>query len=270
MCHFPLLILLLLSLPGMVAYGQDTQASAKGHLNRGLALFQKGDLSGAIVEYNAAIEIDPRFTMAYNWRGLAQERMGFHDEAIADYDKAIEIDPGYAMAYSNRGMARESKGDRHGAFADYNKAIEVDPRNAYAYNIRGLAREGRSLGGTGTGRGGLGDYDGAIADYTKALEIDPGYAEAYYNRALARDAKGDYDGAIADATKAIENFRGQMNPQDAAIANAYALRGLAQLRLGKDEEAQRDIASAIKLNSRLKSSLEAQVAKIKQARRPKE
>jgi tetratricopeptide (TPR) repeat protein len=197
--------------------------------------------------------------------------MGFHDEAIADYDKAIEIDPGYAMAYSNRGTARESKGDRHGAFADYNKAIEVDPRNAYAYNIRGLAREGRSLGGTGAGRGGVGDYDGAIADYTKAIEIYPGYAEAYYNRALARDAKGDYDGAIADATKVIELLPTLMSAaKDDAYANAYALRGLAQLRLGKDEEAQRDIASAIKLNSRLKSSLEATSAKIKQARRPKE
>jgi tetratricopeptide (TPR) repeat protein len=271
MRHFPLLILLLLSLPGVVAYGQDAPATAKGHLFRGLALAEKGDLSGAIVEYNAAIEIDPRYTTAYNFRGLARERMGYHDEAIADYDKAIGIDPKYAMAYSNRGLAREGKGDRQGAFADYNKAIEVDPKNAYAYNVRGLAREGRALGDTGSGRGGAGDYDGAIADYTKAIEINPGFYQAYYNRALARDAKGDYDGAIADATKVTEHLRVTMNAaQDNELANAYGLRGLAELKLGKDEEAQRDIASAIRLNSRLKTSLEAESAKIKQARRPKE
>ena len=82
---------------------------------------------------------------------------------------------------------------------------------------------------------------------------------------------GDYDGAIADATKVIELLPTLMGAaKDDEYANAYALRGLAQLRLGKDEEAQRDIASAIMLNSRLKSWLEAESAKIKQARRPKQ
>ena len=40
------------------------------------------------------------------------------DGAIADFDIAIIFDPQSAMAYNNRGVAREHRGDVNGAISD--------------------------------------------------------------------------------------------------------------------------------------------------------
>ncbi len=45
---------------------------------------------------------------------------------------------------------------------------------------------------------------------------------------------------------------------------------MAKLEQGKDAEAQQDFYTAIKLDGRLKSDVEAMRAKIKQTRKPKE
>ena len=63
------------------------------------------------MEYNKAIEIDPKNALPYNDRGVAYRGKGDYDPTIADYTKAIEIDPKYALAYCNRGAAYADKGE---------------------------------------------------------------------------------------------------------------------------------------------------------------
>src|ERR1043166_1930531 len=63
---------------------------------------------------------------AYNNRGNAKDAKGDLDGAIADYDRAIELDPKYASAYYNRGDAKDDKGDLDGAIADFKRATELD------------------------------------------------------------------------------------------------------------------------------------------------
>ena len=53
---------------------------------------------------------------------MAKRRKGDLKGAISDYDRTIEIDPKYAIAYLNRGNARDEKGDLEGAIADYTAA----------------------------------------------------------------------------------------------------------------------------------------------------
>ena len=53
---------------------------------------------------------------------------GDYTGAIADYDKAIELDPNYATVYHNRGLAKAEIKQYTEAIADYNKALELDPR----------------------------------------------------------------------------------------------------------------------------------------------
>jgi len=157
-------------------------------------------------------------------RGQNYAEQGLHDQAIADYTKAIELDPRFALAYNNRGWAYHEKGLHDQAIADYTKAIELDPRFALAYIYRGgLSRKASSTrpspttprpsnsipgmsGPTTTGLiyGSKGLHDQAIADYTKAIELDPRHAWAYRNRGVAYERKGLYDQAIADYTKALE------------------------------------------------------------------
>ncbi|NJO94508.1 MAG: tetratricopeptide repeat protein [Hydrococcus sp. RM1_1_31] len=47
--------------------------------------------------------------------------------AIEDFTKAIELQPDYVAAYNYRGYARSQIQDFQGAIADYNQAIALHP-----------------------------------------------------------------------------------------------------------------------------------------------
>lgn len=100
--------------------------------------FNKGkecdDPDEAIADFTRAIEINPHYVDAYNWRGMTYEsdKSGY-DSAIADFTRAIEIDPQYVNAYINRGTVYDSKGEYDKAIADFTRAIEIEPNNPRSY-----------------------------------------------------------------------------------------------------------------------------------------
>src|SRR5438552_18422588 len=101
-CLFRAVILLLVV--ASLAQAQTSRFAA-AYYNRGNERYQKGDLDGAIADYDAALTFDPRWARAYNMRGSARYNKGDLDGSIADYTRAIETDPPLGMAHSNRGMA---------------------------------------------------------------------------------------------------------------------------------------------------------------------
>jgi tetratricopeptide (TPR) repeat protein len=182
----------------------------------------------AIADYNQAIQLDPRFVMAYHRRGHAYNEKGDKDRAIADYTQALRLDPNYKAAYIGRGNAYNGKGDHDRAMADYNQALRLDPNYAIAYNNRGNAYYGK------------GDYDRAIADYTQALRLDPNYTTAYANRGDAYRMKSQNDEAIKDLNEAI-----RLDPN---YSFAYASRGAVYSGKGQKNQAIADLEKAISLN----------------------
>jgi len=95
------------------------------HLFKGAAYVIKWQTGEAIAEYNKAIELNPRFAMAYRARGKAYSKKRQHDKAISDYNKAKDIDPRFAMAYYNRGIAYEANGNMKQACSDWKTACEL-------------------------------------------------------------------------------------------------------------------------------------------------
>lgn len=155
------------------AFDEETYEKAKRFFYRGRAKQDDGDLGGAIVDFDKAIEIDPRHARYYFRRGGAKRGNGDLDGAIADYTRAIEINQGDAFAYNNRAAVKRLQGDLEGALADYDKAIETCPGYLEAYNNRGAAKQSN------------GDLDGAVADYTKAIEIEPRVTDFYFGPRVA-------------------------------------------------------------------------------------
>ena len=55
--------------------------------------------------FNKAIELNPRFVLAYSDRGIIWKEKREYDKAIADFTKAIELNPRFVQAYGGRGFA---------------------------------------------------------------------------------------------------------------------------------------------------------------------
>jgi Flp pilus assembly protein TadD len=64
---------------------------------------------------------------AYNNRGLTKSRKGNLDGALADYNRAIELSPTTAGPYINRGILKKKLGDTKGSSADFSRAVQLNP-----------------------------------------------------------------------------------------------------------------------------------------------
>lgn len=110
------------------------------HLDKGNHYFDKEKWDEAIIEYTAAIEIDPANAQAYTNRGAAYVEQGKYELAIADYNKASELSPENIIVYYNRSMAYIHIGEYDKAIADCNKIIdELDLKYHWVYFNRAVA-----------------------------------------------------------------------------------------------------------------------------------
>jgi len=149
------------------------------------------DYTGAILDCNKALEINPKLESALALRGSANRLLGNFQDAVNDYDAALTINPAYARAYYLRARAKVGLKNFQEAILDYNRALELDLKMYEAYWMRA---ESKMM---------LKDYQGAIDDLSVYLEEDPN-AQAYLNRGLAKSALEKHSAAISDYTKTFD------------------------------------------------------------------
>ena len=87
--------------------------------------FQKGDYEGAAVLYRKLAENRP---LARHWAflGAALGAGGHPEEGLAASFRAVELDPRYGLAYYNRALILRNTGRRSRAIKDLKKALEAD------------------------------------------------------------------------------------------------------------------------------------------------
>ena len=107
--------------------------------NRGLAYGILKQYRRAILDYNEAIRLNPRYAYAYNNRGNAYFGLKQYRRAIQDFSGSLRINPKFALAYYNRGFAYRNLKQYHRAIWDYSEAIRLNPKDANAYLNRGIA-----------------------------------------------------------------------------------------------------------------------------------
>jgi tetratricopeptide (TPR) repeat protein len=115
------------------------ELSLKEIILKGNEHYYNKEYNEAIKYYDKALEIDPKYALAWNNKGVAVGKLEKYNEAIGCYDKALEIDPKDADEWYNKGNALHDLGKYKEAIECYDKALEIDAKDAYAVNNIGLA-----------------------------------------------------------------------------------------------------------------------------------
>lgn len=204
---------------------------ATAHIVRGNAYFSKGDYNGAARDYDEAIQLNPKNSVAFYNRGNVYNRLGQYDDAIENYDKAIELRPNYANAFNNRCSAYTSKGAYDRGIEDCSRAIALDATKANFFVSRGNAYNKKA------------DLDRAMSDYDEAIRLDANNVSAYLGRCSVLIDKANYGNAIESCDQALKR-----QPNNSSARNnrcwARAILGGAQEQL---KQALDDCDEALRL-----------------------
>lgn len=115
--------------------------STRGHFNKGLTLLSAGRAPEAVVEFRAALALDPdslQFRLLIAEAYLAADSI---HPAIAALDTLLRRRPNHAAAHYFRGSAYEELGDLARARADLRAAASADDTTAESRNYAAQARE---------------------------------------------------------------------------------------------------------------------------------
>jgi len=133
------------------------------YFEKGIRCYDKGDLSGAIINWSITLAINPKEPNAYYSRAIVKEELHTWKAALKDYDKAIELAPDFTSALVNRGSLKDDKGDYKGAIHDYNTAFKIGSLE--------LEEEQMIYFNRGNSKYNLKDSKGACEDWQKAYQL---------------------------------------------------------------------------------------------------
>lgn len=95
------------------------------HTDGGLAKFELKDMSGAIADSDAAIQLNAHNHRAYYNRGCMHGRQGNYTAAIRDFTQALALNPDNPEAHLDRGVAHYNLGDAQQALNDLQEAAKA-------------------------------------------------------------------------------------------------------------------------------------------------
>jgi tetratricopeptide (TPR) repeat protein len=177
--------------------------AALDHYLRGYALLQEvnaDSVDGAEQELLKAVEIDPRFALAFS--ALAQARVyrsnysvgygaGFVAEARQFAERAVREDPQLPEAHAVLGIVNQRQWDWESADHQYLEALRLKPSFALARRWRaGLVLQ-------------FARFEEALGEMERAAEEDPFDRGAVSGRGLALMLAGRYREAISYMEKAV-------------------------------------------------------------------
>ncbi|MBX2916411.1 MAG: tetratricopeptide repeat protein [Cyclobacteriaceae bacterium] len=109
------------------------------YAERGLLRLNAGNLTGALSDYNEAINLEPDNFDYYLNRGLIKERAKDFTGALADYKQVITIKPEYEKGWLSHGNVMVKLNRFAEAIEDYTTALIYYPNYGLAYYNRAQA-----------------------------------------------------------------------------------------------------------------------------------
>ncbi|HTU88745.1 MAG TPA: tetratricopeptide repeat protein [Gemmataceae bacterium] len=129
--------------------------------NRGICRMEKGNLEGALADFDAALRRGAGKVGLYYRRSQVLFLSGDPKAAQADLDKALALEPTLVPLHSFRAKILICEGDGNGALAAAEKLISLHPTSADALNCLAFVHAWR------------GENHKALTDYAASLKLDP-------------------------------------------------------------------------------------------------
>ncbi|MDB9704024.1 tetratricopeptide repeat protein [Rhodospirillales bacterium] len=202
-----------------------------------IALEQREQITSVRNWIEKAIEVDPKFDLAYYNLAWAQlkEKPKNYTEAENNFRRALALNPSYKEAYYGLGMVFGYQKQYELSDQYLSKALELDEQYLTAYKWRGIVRDE------------MGDYESALKDFSNALDLDPSNGDIYVRRARAAIKIPRYSDAMKDLDLAVR-FDPSNHRIDLYKADIY-------LNLGKFDAALKSATSALEKKPRYAEAL---------------
>jgi tetratricopeptide (TPR) repeat protein len=200
--------------------GQDTTVSVRiliarthnhaavEHFDNGIEFYNKGfeaNYKKAAVEFQAALDIDPKYSQAALYLGRVDNALFEDEKALAAFKLAIENDPDYVEARASYAAALLDAGDMDEAVRQLNIVTQRQPENgmgwyllSQAYARKGDYKDGRTAA------------EAAIKDTPNNAEAHFWLAECLRQLNLPADAEREYTAYLA-LSNFDSGFGGKMN-----------------------------------------------------------
>jgi len=209
-------------------------SSADARLGVGDQLAAAGDMEGAAIEYQAAMQLEDS-GRTYVKMGDMSCRYGQMTTAMAWYRQAIAKDPDCGAAHRQLGLIQLSQKDMTGAAASLRKALILDPKDSVA---------GETL----------------VEIWRKQVAANPSFPENYLGLAGALQLTGDFVGAESayNQVQSIDPKNAGLAAGRASLSRAYQHTNAEKHKLATDtlfnqglkREALAEISQAVMLEPR--------------------
>jgi len=161
--------------------------------------------------------------------GKAMLQLEAYDDAARELNAAAQANPKLPLVHYHLGMLYSNKGDYPHARDEFLKDIALEPDAAFNYdelaNVYFL----------------MGNDTEAEKNYQHALKLDNKLVTAHLGLVKIYQRQNEYQKALAELQTA-----GQLDPASARI---HYLRGQVLMRMGRKEEAKKELETSVQMSS---------------------
>jgi tetratricopeptide (TPR) repeat protein len=191
-------------------------------------------LEPAIEKYKQAVDLDPRYAIAYSKLGAAYCRLAavLHDPAALDLarrncDTSLALNPNLVDAHAAKAAVLQQTGDDQGALKEFNRALALDPSNpiTLVWQAQLFAKLNR--------------WQDAERTLQRVLALRPNFWVAYNELGVAFNSQGKYADAINQFRSACVSAPGS--------SMAFSNLGTVYMQLGHFPEAIENLKKSFSL-----------------------
>jgi tetratricopeptide (TPR) repeat protein len=209
---------------------RDPQVRKQRYFDKGTAYFQQAKYREATIEFENALQIDPKFADAHYQLALCYLKQGALQRAYQELARTVDLAPGNQSAQIDLATLLLAGGKASDARDHAETVLEADPQNAPAQVILSEA-DAR-----------LGDLPKAITEAQQAIQMNVARPASYVNLALLQQKNNDAAAAERNLQKALA-----LDPKSVSVTTSLAEFYQGQRRWG---DAEKQFRAAIGLDPR--------------------